>query len=847
MSATTLHSLLEKWKRDRNFSENVVRWVDRAAIPAEYEPFPGDVSQALTQVLNQRGIDSLYIHQAQAWKLVRASKNVILTTGTASGKSLCYQLPILDALIRNPASHSLLLFPTKGLTQDQLESMGGLIQNLKNNQDECFSDIEIPAAVYDGDTPTSQRQKIRQNARMLFTNPDMLHTAILPHHTIWVDFFKNLEFVVLDEIHIYRGVFGSHIANLIRRLKRIAHFYGSNPVFITTSATIANPLQLASNLFEESFELVEKDGSPHGRNTFLLYNPPIVHPELGIRRSPIQESVKIARELLGYQIQSILFGKTRRTVEMLVRYLQEGNKLSPDALHAYRSGYLPSDRRMIERGLRDGSIRSVAATSALELGIDIGGMEAVILVGYPGTVAATRQQAGRAGRRQGESVAVLVASSGPLDQFLMQHPEYLLDRNSERGLINPDNPLILLHHLRCAAFELPFKDGDQFGRLNPADLADYLQFLSQSGDVFQNRGRFTWMADRYPADLVSLRSTTAERVLIRNQAGDHEITMGQVDFNSALWMVHPEAVYLHEGQTYLVKSLDLETKIAQVQQADVDFYTEPIHQDTITRLNVSKEEEISGAKKFVGEILVTSQVTGFKRLKWFTQENLGASPLDLPSTELRTVGYWIALSSETVDDLRGQALWQNDPNEYGPKWEIIRKMVRRRDNFTCRVCGTVETTQSHQIHHKRPFRSFPSAEQANSLDNLITLCPDCHRKAEAVVKMRSGLAGLRTVLVNLAPLFLMCDVSDLGAYADPQSSLSDGQPTVVVYDQAPAGIGLSQELYDIQNTLLEGAFELVKNCACQDGCPACVGPGGELGSGGKKETLAILSTLLKIK
>jgi DEAD/DEAH box helicase domain-containing protein len=798
----------------------------------------------------------------------------VLATGTASGKTLAYNLPVLAALIENPSARALFFFPTKALTQDQLSNL------------QTFKPADIFSAIYDGDTPQSRRAEIRKTARILLTNPDMLHTGILPHHTNWDEFFRNLQFVVIDELHTYRGVFGSHVANVIRRLKRVAAFHGSHPQFILTSATIGNPQELAENLIEEPVTLIAADGSSRGERHFLIYNPPIVDESIGLRKSAFDESIRLAGDLLNNAIQGVMFARTRRSVEILLKRLTESTQVHTDTQHAisrsipagrntppltpnshprspirgYRSGYLPSQRREIEKGLRDGSVRLVVATNALELGIDIGGLGAAILVGYAGSISSTWQQAGRAGRGDDPAVAVLVASPNPLDQFLAHHPEYFFGQSPEQALVNPDHLLILLEHLRCALFELPFKDGEGFGKLPPELVREYLDVLVTNNEAHASAEKVFWMADAYPAANISLRSASPANVVLHTEDEDGPRTIGEVDHASAVWMVHPRAVYLHEGQQYFVQDLDLTRNTATLIPVGLDYFTEPLRETTIQILSTTDQLPVtndqSPVTKSWGELQVTTQVTGFRKRTWLGGENLGEEPLDLPPSELQTTGYWLSLSEETVTRLRETGNWSSDPNDYGPDWPKIRERVRARDGFRCQICGLPEngpstdlrTGRQHDVHHKIPFRNFKTPNgmdlaQAHRLDNLITLCSSCHRKAEQNVRMRSGLAGLGYVLSQLAPLFLMCDPGDLGLHVDAAGSVF-GAPSVVLYDQVPAGIGFSQKLFEIHDELLSRALQLVSECPCEDGCPSCVGPAGENGMGGKEETLAILKELV---
>ena len=901
----TLNSLLSHWRADPQTGPNFSAWETLPPRRADLRPVPADLPPPLADMLTAQGIFELYSHQSEAWTRVRAGENVVLATGTASGKTLGYNLPVLAALLEDESARALYLFPTKALTQDQFSVISHQCSVLKQTLN--TEHWTLNTAIYDGDTPTSSRAKIRETARILLTNPDMLHTGILPHHTVWDEFFRNLKYVVIDEMHTYRGVFGSHVANVMRRLKRVAKFYGASPQFILTSATIGNPAELAERLIEEPVALVDTDGSARGPRHFLIYNPPVTDPSLGIRKPALMEGVRLAQDLLANEIQSVVFARSRRSVEIILKYLQEkppSPTRPPDTLpkykgfgegrggagvRGYRSGYLPSQRREIETGLRDGSVKLVVATNALELGIDIGGLGAALLVGYPGTIASTWQQAGRAGRGDAPAAAVLIATASPLDQFLAHHPDYFYGRSPEQALINPDHLLILLNHLRCAMFELPFQKGEPFGRLPAERVEEFLQFLVTSHEAHFSNDKYFWMADSYPAANLSLRSASPENVVLQTIDDGRPMTIGEVDIESAFWMVHPKAVYLHEGQQYYVQELNLETHTAALIPVALDYYTEAQRQTEISLLatldsaslpspsrsptctcasagNGVLREGAGGevGSKAYGELHVATQVVGFRKRQWFTGKNLGDEPLDLPPTEFQTTGYWLSLSNATIETLRQAGAWSNDPNDYGPGWIRLRDAVRARDGYRCRVCGVAENGRQHDVHHKIPFRQFlndrsaatpvaakqqsqgtlhSAIERANRMDNLITLCPACHRKAEANVRMRSGLAGLAYVLSQLAPLFLMCDNRDLGVHFDPAWSAANGLPSVVLYDQVPAGIGFSQKLFEMHDELLARALELVQECECADGCPSCVGPGGENGVGGKQETLAILGQL----
>ena len=846
-STSRLNSLLERWNADPAIRENIVEWRTLPARQPRFHSLPSELHQALVAALIDSGISHLYTHQALSWECIQSGGHPVVVTGTASGKTLCFDLPVLDSLLKDPLARALYLYPTKALAQDQLSAVKGLLSALDEQPSTSPPSnplFPISPAIYDGDTSQSARPAIRSKARLVLTNPDMLHTGILPHHTAWAEFFRSLRFVVLDEMHIYRGVFGSHVANVIRRLKRVARFYGASPQFILTSATIANPQELAGKLTEVPVSLIDEDGSARGPKTFLVYNPPIIDKELGIRASLLQESVRLANDLLSHQVQTILFARSRRTVEIMLRYLREAANLdvesSNEQVRGYRSGYLPRQRREIERGLRQGQVRLVVATNALELGIDIGQMGASLLAGYPGTIASTWQQAGRAGRGQLSSLSILVTSSSPLDQYLASHPNYFFGKAHELGLINPDNLLILLGHLRCAAFELPFQSGEGFGSLPTGQVKEFLDFLAQEGTLHQSGPKYYWMADGYPAQTISLRSASAETITLQTEIDGSVNSIGIVDTPSAPFLVHPGAVYLHEARTFIVEDLDLENHLAHLRRTEVDYYTQPGGETSVKLIQKTAESVMFGGLKSYGEVQVTSQITGFRKIRWYTHENLGQEPLNLPPSELLTTGYWLALSDETVTALGAEGLWSNNPNDYGPTWRKQRDLARSRDGFCCQVCGAPEESRPHDVHHKTPFRLFASAEQANQLANLITLCSTCHRRAELAVRVRSGLAGVAYTLGNLAPLFLMCDPQDIGVHSDPHAAFADDKPAIVIYDQVPAGIGFSERLFELHGDLIQSALDLVASCSCTDGCPSCVGPGGENGSGGKREALALL-------
>ena len=727
-----IRRLLSNWQAEPTIASNITEWREIPPRHPATAPIPNNLHPALAHALHSQNIESLYAHQAQSWEYIQAGNNIIITTGTASGKSLCYNLPILDQLLRVPETCALYIFPTKALAQDQASIFKSFVNSLHpTHLQELDVKLEIPYAIYDGDTPSSARSRIRKNARLLITNPDMLHLGILPHHTAWAHFFQNLSFIVLDEAHIYRGVFGSHVANVIRRLKRIAAYYGASPQFILTSATIANPIDLAQKLIEEEIKLIDQDGSARGPRKFLIYNPPIIDKELGLRRSALQESVRLAEDLLTFDVQTIIFGRSRRSVELILTYLREhSSNLSQNSnlnsqahlatendIRGYRGGYLPGQRREVEHGLRSGDIRTVIATNALELGIDIGGLGAALLVGYPGSIAATWQQSGRAGRGDQTALSILVATSAPLDQFLASHPEYFFQRSPEHALINPYNLLILLEHIRCALFELPFEHTEGFGDLDAEQLREFLAVLQEEGVLHTSKDKYFWMSDSYPAQAISLRSLSTSPVNLQVWDDQGLVTIGQVDQASASWMVHPNAIYLHEGKQYLVEDLDFESNIAVLKPSHTDYYTVPRSKTIVQVIERQNQIETKHITKAYGEIQVTSQLTGYHKIRWYTHERLGTEDLSMPPTDLFTTGYWLSLSDYTVDSLRESGLWNSDPNNYGPNWNEQKDKARARDGYHCRVCGAAEGDHAHHVHHISPFRTFSTYQEANRLEN----------------------------------------------------------------------------------------------------------------------------------
>ncbi|MBK9170303.1 MAG: DEAD/DEAH box helicase [Bryobacterales bacterium] len=613
------------------------------ARAGEFADIPPTVDPRLRESLERRGIRQLYCHQADAFELVQQGTHIVVTTPTASGKTLCYNLPVLNRLLTDPAARALYLYPTKALSEDQLHEFQRAVDDIG---------CDLRAFTYDGDTPQDARKAIRQRANVVMTNPEMLHAGILPHHTKWAKLFENLRYIVIDELHTYRGVFGSHLANVLRRLRRLCEFYGSRPQFVCSSATIANPAELAQALTGEPFALVERNGAPGGEKYFIFYNPPVVNRQLGIRRSYIGETRRLAIELIERGQQTLVFANNRLATEVLVTYLKDACDklpLPPETVRGYRGGYLPRERRQIERALREGQIRAVVATNALELGIDIGSLDAVVMAGYPGTIASTWQRAGRAGRRQSASAAVLVASSNPLDQYIVEHPEYFFERPPEHAFANPDNLEILLAHLKCAAFELPLRDGEKFGL---HDTSDMCRYLSETGFLHHSAGSWHWVSESYPADATSLRAITSDNFVVVDQT-ESPVVIGEVAFTAALTTLHEKAIYLHEARQYHVDRFDYEERKAYVHRVECDYFTDAIDYTQVKTLEELESEDLAGARRAHGDVRTTRQIVGFKKIKFYTLENVGAGKLSMPEQEMQTTSFWLHFPAAFLGGLDG--------------------------------------------------------------------------------------------------------------------------------------------------------------------------------------------------
>ena len=787
------------------------------AREASVAPFPEFLSPRLVAILEGRGIHSLYSHQSAAARVAQEGRNLIVVTPTASGKTLCYNLPVLNTLVENPEARALYLFPTKALSQDQLVELNRWTERLGD---------EIRTFTYDGDTPQDARKSIRARGNLVITNPDMLHTGILPHHTRWERLFENLRYVVIDELHYYRGVFGSHLANVLRRLKRVAGFYGSKPQFICTSATIANPVELARYLLEEDVALVDENGAPSSDKYFVFYNPPVVNPQLGIRRSYLNETRRVARTFLDRGLQSIVFANSRLATELLVTYLkQDFSKapLGPETVRGYRGGYLPLERREIERDLRESRLLAVVATNALELGIDIGSLDVAVLAGYPGTIASTWQRVGRAGRRQGTSAAVMVASSAPLDQFMVNNPDYFFGQSPEHGYVNPDNLQILLNHLKCAAFELPLREDEKFGSL---DLKLLCQHLEEVGFLHHSSDGWHWVSESYPADAISLRSVSSDNFVIVDTTDEPRV-IGEVDFSSALTTVHEKAIYIQDGAQYHVERLDYDDRKTYVHRVDSEYYTDAISYTKIkiletfdsslvarspesevrtqesSQVTVDRGEKIQNPKSKIlnpgvpaknhGEVQVNTQVVGFKKIKFHTNENVGSGELTLPEQEMHTTAYWLTLPYEMLETLPYSSSERQDGvNGLGNALRAIGTLLVMCDPRDLGVAIGENENQKAEDDSFRPESERPFRE------------------------LRTKHNGPHTIF----------------------------EPNIYLYDKYPGGVGFSEPLYRMNDSLLANTLRLVADCACQAGCPSCVGPVGEVGEKGREVAIAILRAVV---
>lgn len=781
--APTIERLVERWAH--KYGERITGYLRRPAQAARHADFPLELSNELREALERRGIERLYCHQREAWDHVRAGEHVVVVTPTASGKTLCYNLPVIEA-VRAAKAKALYLFPTKALAQDQVAEL------LELNR---AGSLGLLAATFDGDTPADARQAIRAKGDIVVSNPDMLHQAILPHHTKWAAFFESLRYVVIDEVHAYRGVFGSHVANVIRRLRRVCAFYGVSPTFILCSATIGNPKDHAEALLGEAVHAITESGAPVGERHVLLWNPPVVNPDLGIRASARSQSMRLARHAIRSKMKTIVFAQSRLMVEVLTKYLKDvfdHDPRKPARIRAYRGGYLPGERRATERSLRAGGVDGVVSTSALELGVDIGALDVAILNGFPGSISATWQRLGRAGRRQQPSLGVLVASSQPLDQYVVRHPEFFEAAPPEQARIAPDQLLILLDHIRCAAFELPFRSGERFGE-NTVD--DFLGVLAESGVLHNEGDRWDWIADSYPAAAVSLRSVADGNFVVVDRTDGRQSIIAEVDYGSAALTLYEGAIYMVQSRPYQVERLDWEGRKAFVTATNVDYYTDAID---YTRLKVLERFDGANAGEGTchhGEVHVVRRVSGYKKIRFYSHENIGYGQVNLPDQELHTSAVWWQLGQATLE------------------------------------------------------AAFASRQDA--LDGFLGAAYALHTVA-AVRVMAEARDLQKAVGSGDATWFAARDLHGRGQWRDAEGRPADPAqadsfiPTVFLYDNYSGGIGLSEPLFRGAPQLVREAIELVQGCECTGGCPACVGPvpaNEAVGKAGARELAAAVLAL----
>lgn len=754
-----LDQLIGRLKADSSFMECVTEWRTLPACDGHYVDLPQNMDARLQQILRSKGIHRLYSHQAECWNLAQQKRDFVVVTPTASGKTLCYNLPVVSTILQNEDARALYLFPTKALSADQVSGLYEMIEQLG---------VNIKAYTYDGDTQGAARKAIRQAGHIVVTNPDMLHANILPHHTKWVKLFENLKYIVIDEIHTYRGVFGSHLANVLRRLLRLCAFYGSKPQFILCSATIANPDELAQQLIGRSVYAVTNNGAPMGERHFVFYNPPVVNRQLGIRRGVVNEVKRISENLLRNDIPTIVFAKSRLQVEVITRHLKECVRNAygfSDRVRGYRGGYLPSERRDIEQGLRSGHVDMVVSTNALELGIDIGSLSACVLCGYPGTIASTWQQAGRAGRRKETALTIMVASSAPLDQYIIQNPDYFFEASPENALVQPDNLYILLSHIKCSAYELPFEENECLG--NVADTSQFLEYLSENNILRHLDGKYYWMEEELPSGEISLRSARTENFVIIDITNPaHHRVIGEMDRFTVPMLLHENAIYMHDARMYQVEKLDMDACKAYIRAVDVDYYTDADLNISLHILDNLEEKQLTnGSGLTLGELRVSTIVKMFKKFKLDTHETVGFGEVRLPQTDLHTIGMWWTLPDSLANKYTNDAL-------------------------------------------------------------------------------QGALLGIANLLSIVAPLYLMCAPKDINVVYQVKAPITD-KPTIFLYDAFPGGIGLSEKAFQMQELLLEHALRIANGCACENGCPSCVGPVIEVGEAGKQNVCELLQELLK--
>ena len=739
-------------------------------IPAKegrYSAVPEELDGRLKGALAERGVSRLYAHQREAWEAVRGGRHTVVVTPTASGKTLCYNLPVLHNALTE-GGKALYLFPTKALSQDQVAEI------LELNK---AGELGVRAYTFDGDTPGDARKAVRTKGDIVVSNPDMLHQGILPHHTKWAQFFENLRYVVIDELHVYRGVFGSHVANVMRRLRRVCRFYGADPVFICCSATIANPGELAEGLVGAPVHAVTESGAPSGEKNLLLWNPPVINPDLGIRASNRSQTSRIARLATRMGLKSILFAQSRLMVEVLTKYLKDvfdHDPRKPSRVFAYRGGYLPTERRATEKRMRAGHVDCVVTTSALELGVDIGALDVCVLNGYPGTVAGTWQRLGRAGRRNRPALGVLVASSQPLDQYIVRNPEFFLGASPENARIDPDQLLILLDHVRCAAFELPFKEGERFGSEALEELLAYLEeegVLHREGDP--DGDRWHWSADSYPANAVSLRSVAEGNFVVIDTTDGAKSVIAEVDFSSAPMTIYEGAIYMIQASPYQVEKLDWEGRKAFVRRTRADYYTDAIDYTKLKILDAFDRANGAQSEAAHGEVHLVRRIPGYKKIRYYTHENVGFGEIALPDQEMHTTAAW----------------WQVHP-------DALEAAFASRQEALDGFLGA-----AYALHHVAALRLM---SEPHDLGRAVG---DGDARWFATV----GANGRGSIK----------DLTGREASLDGQGRF---RPALFLYDNYPGGIGLSAPLFDARAAVVAGARALVADCGCSHGCPACVGP-----------------------
>ncbi len=781
-AANALQALVDTWKAGHGLGRHFSTIKHIPARKAEWGEFPEALDSRLRHMLGRRGIDRLYTHQSRAITHALDGRHTVVVTPTASGKSLCYNLPVLDGLYQGDTA--LYLFPTKALSQDQTAELNELLRAAPG------SDSSWEAQVYDGDTPPDVRRRVRRSGRLVVTNPDMLHAAILPHHDKWSGFFRKLRYIVVDELHTYRGVFGSHVANVMRRLRRICRHYGVEPTFIATSATIANPRELAESLTEETFELVDENGAPASERYVCFLNPPIVDLQQMRRKSALSSAQSIARDVIVKECGTIVFTRSRKSVEIVINRLKErlkkerGRGNLQNRVASYRGGYLPNLRRSIERGLRDGSVLGVVSTNALELGIDIGSLDCCILAGYPGTVASTWQQIGRAGRSGGTSLSVLIASDEPLDQFIIQNPDYFFEQSPEAARIDPENLRVVVEHLKCATYELPWRAGERFGGFSVDETEEILTFLEMETNLVQRVGdRWKWCAETYPASEINLRNIAEENFVVIDITHPEPRILAEVDFEGAHTEIYPNAVYQVSGEPYRVERLDYDERRAYVRRSNDGYYTTAMHYASVSVLDTFAEKDVAPARIGHGEVCVTDRFVGYKKIRFGTGENVGYGELNLPELDLHTTAYWLELPTDNFPDLSA------DPEQ----WARI-------------VAGLGQVLKTAA--------------------SLKLMCDP--RDLQLTIGSLSQDRWLTQGFDGLALRDHDGQTHTFGGQEDSSEGSAIGpvlyDPTIFIYDRFPGGVGFGEGLFEDQRDFMRLSRDLILGCECESGCPSCVGP-----------------------